>query len=900
MTKRWMMVFVCVVIFCSIPAVTQAVQPQVVAGYYHTLALDADGRLWAWGGNSYGVLGDGTYVRRLLPVPIGGSARWKMVAAGTQHNLAIAQDGTLWAWGSNYYSQLGTNDGQHHNTPTRISTETGWTAIAAGEAHSLALKSDGTLWAWGDGGYGQLGMGDNTRRYVPTRVGTNTDWRSISAGNFHTMAIRTNGTLWAWGSNDRGQLGLGHKMNRNVPYQVGTDTTWTQVAAGNKNTYGIKSNNTLWRWGDNTWLTPAAYLTSSSWTRVVNGFGLAFGFKTDGTVWGWDVNNCGQVGNNTTVWVDPPASLGANWMGVSSSLYHSAGFKNDGSVYGWGSNADGQVGDGTYGNNRLVPTRVLNLSVGVGLVVVSDPANQGSVSGPGITCGSQGSDCQESYLLNQQVTLTALEEPGYTLHYWDEGGVCTYFTTQYVVNMNAAKTVTAKFAPLPGISVSINLQDAGTVTEDVAENPRVTCPGDCEEALDFQQSINLRAIPSSASYDFIYWMIGEENVGSENPKSFTITDPTNITAVFLPKAALVLVPEPPGGGVVSSDPGGIVCGNGNISCEHAFPSGGFVTLTATNNTGYELESWVQKVGEEETVIGTGPSCVVPMDAPKTVIARFHRVGQREPGYLGLFFGVKDCLEAGCSQYIRGDLSAQQVSKSFNNFPNIALNILIEGDNTNGGEGIKQLQIEQAINAAKNMSQPGDTLWIYIAAHGIVIPVDNQPDDNAVLTGPSYQQDPNSYEAQDVLLASELASALNGIDSVKKLISMDVCFSGGFWESFSWGGWLVNWLPSEFTLQDVPNTALLAGAHQREEAYGHDALGFVSMALTAGLTRVGAYLSADNNPQNHDLAIEELGLWALDYWQQTLYPTYLPECEQEHGDDCEMNEDQFQFSSNILN
>jgi hypothetical protein len=73
-----------------------------------------------------------------------------------------------------------------------------------------------------------------------------------------------------------------------------------------------------------------------------------------------------------------------------------------------------------------------------------------------------------------------------------------------------------------------------------------------------------------------------------------------------------------------------------------------------------------------------------------------------------------------------------------------------------------------------------------------------------------------------------------------------------------------------------------------------------MALTAGLTRVGAYLSADNNPQNHDLAIEELGLWALDYWQQTLYPTYLPECEQEHGDDCEMNEDQFQFSSNILN
>jgi len=42
----------------------------VAAGGRHSLALCADGTVWAWGWNRFGQLGDGTTTHRHTPVPV--------------------------------------------------------------------------------------------------------------------------------------------------------------------------------------------------------------------------------------------------------------------------------------------------------------------------------------------------------------------------------------------------------------------------------------------------------------------------------------------------------------------------------------------------------------------------------------------------------------------------------------------------------------------------------------------------------------------------------------------------------------------------------------------------------------------------------------------------------------
>lgn len=60
---------------------------QIAAGGEHSLFVEADGTLWAVGGNDYGQLGDGTMTSRRTPVlVVAGVAR---TAAGSMHSLFL-------------------------------------------------------------------------------------------------------------------------------------------------------------------------------------------------------------------------------------------------------------------------------------------------------------------------------------------------------------------------------------------------------------------------------------------------------------------------------------------------------------------------------------------------------------------------------------------------------------------------------------------------------------------------------------------------------------------------------------------------------------------------------------------------------------------------------------------
>ncbi len=101
----------------------------VAAGMWCTLAVRADGTLWAWGNNSGGQLGDGGLTNRTTPVRIGARNDWVSVdSAGTTdfgqtsryHSVGATNDGRIFTWGYNGWGGLGDGTYTTRYSPVEI------------------------------------------------------------------------------------------------------------------------------------------------------------------------------------------------------------------------------------------------------------------------------------------------------------------------------------------------------------------------------------------------------------------------------------------------------------------------------------------------------------------------------------------------------------------------------------------------------------------------------------------------------------------------------------------------------------------------------------------------------------------------------------------------------------
>jgi len=206
----------------------------IAAGTTHALALRSDGTVWAWGGNYYSQAGnnaDGTFCR--IPVQIDGLSDVVAITAGALYSLALQADGTVWAWGVNSCGQLGGGmAGKPAAIPVQVPDLDEVTAITAGSDHALALQEDGTVLAWGDCFWGLLGdkavAGENIPGPSPVKEPDLSDLAALSAGGGQTLALFHDGTVWAWGWNRYGQLGNGIAVERED-----ADPTPTQVLGEN-------------------------------------------------------------------------------------------------------------------------------------------------------------------------------------------------------------------------------------------------------------------------------------------------------------------------------------------------------------------------------------------------------------------------------------------------------------------------------------------------------------------------------------------------------------------------------------------------------------------------------------------------------------------------------------------
>ena len=332
----------------SATTLDQAALPRVAAGESHSLTLEADGHLWAWGRNDAGQLGDGTTTSRTQPVAI--LSNITQLAAGANHALAVTSTGQLLSWGLNDQGQVGDNSTSNRPTPTEVLTTV--SAAAGGTSHSLALKTDGSLWAWGANSAGQLGDGGTTSHLAPVPILT--DMGGLAAGGTHSLALTADGRLLVWGANTYGQLGNGTTANSPSPVQVMSNVA--AVAAGSEHSLALRKDGTLWAWGRNQYgqLGDGGSANRSSPYQILSGVaaiaaganhGLAI--TTNGRLLVWGLNSTGQLGNGTLVNSPTPVEILTGIATAAGGGAHSLAIRDDGTVLAWGNNSYGQIGDGT-------------------------------------------------------------------------------------------------------------------------------------------------------------------------------------------------------------------------------------------------------------------------------------------------------------------------------------------------------------------------------------------------------------------------------------------------------------------------------------------------------------------------------------------------------------------------
>ncbi|XP_052123061.1 X-linked retinitis pigmentosa GTPase regulator-like isoform X2 [Frankliniella occidentalis] len=206
----------------TMPSCVKSLKPEkathVACGKSHTIISTFSGKVFAFGSNMDCQLGVGDTEERVSPEEVPGLFTGedgvRMLAAGCQHSAVLTVDGGVYVWGSNADGQLGLGDSVTVvDTPKRIDIPHTIAYISCGYYHTALVTEDGKLLMCGEGENGKLGLSrENRNIFVPTPVNINVPIRSVACGGNHTIAVSMDGDVYGFGSNLSGQLGLGREV----------------------------------------------------------------------------------------------------------------------------------------------------------------------------------------------------------------------------------------------------------------------------------------------------------------------------------------------------------------------------------------------------------------------------------------------------------------------------------------------------------------------------------------------------------------------------------------------------------------------------------------------------------------------------------------------------------------
>lgn len=340
-------------------------------GALHTCA-GLFGRVYCWGDNAFGQLGDGTMLDRSAPVPISSIRDVVDLRLGEEHSCAMTRIGAILCWGRNHQGQLGNGTTVDRNRPTVVSgLAQGARSLWVGPFHACARAADDRILCWGRNDHGQLGDGTRSMRTTPVAMNNTENVNSLTLGAAMTCALMNDRTMTCRGYNLMGQLGTGSATDADqlAPVNVAGITGVRSAAAGHHHVCAVLDSGQTRCWGDNrrvecgndstnanepTAVTVATLIASRESAASEH---TSCAVDESGTAICWGAAVAGNTSDRRV-----PTTLGGprGVREIRTGRAHQCMRVVSNYVHCVGNNSDGQLGDGSR-QASAVPLQVLGL-----------------------------------------------------------------------------------------------------------------------------------------------------------------------------------------------------------------------------------------------------------------------------------------------------------------------------------------------------------------------------------------------------------------------------------------------------------------------------------------------------------------------------------------------------------
>ncbi len=306
--------------------------------------LTSHGRLFGWGHNSYGILGNGTNTPNLLPIEMTGFLDLVEgevivdIEVEQDSIFAITSEGRLFAWGYNSYYNLGDGTDVHRYSPVDITprlnlaTDEMVVEASAGIAQTMVRTSAGRVFTWGFGAQGQTGNGTAPIYQISpidmtTHFGLGGDDMIIALESSQSghYALSTSGRVFGWGLDAYAKFG-GTSSTQYTPYDM-------------TSLFGLEDGEMI-------------HYMQVGWNSAIfqSTFGRVF-------VLGANTYNLLQTEVIETIDTVTEVNSFDPFMLVSFGHHHVIAMTLDFEVFAWGDNASGQLGQGDW-NPSTVPVLI--------------------------------------------------------------------------------------------------------------------------------------------------------------------------------------------------------------------------------------------------------------------------------------------------------------------------------------------------------------------------------------------------------------------------------------------------------------------------------------------------------------------------------------------------------------